>query len=442
MKATEFDATVIVRDGRAGLAEIAANRAVLSADSTYFARRFSLDTTRTVAVEDVAADAVRILISVCHDPSSLAKNTPKSMVAQAAYDLAVQFGFVKTRKHLLRLRILTGSDREQCRAFEKEWGLAETANSQELWDGLARRFNLFYMSALSRRNLIKVLESPQIILGYRDVLRVILEWKKMHPKESKLALDDFLRIARFEALSTAELGTLINNDAMPYSCELQNDVEKNRRFLAFSDFIVKDGRGFETVHKILIPNVEAPLNSPIESHFLRNGVAYITLPLTQESIYRWDRSQQRRHYRGQQYEQRADLIVARLPITVGPFAVSIWLFAKEGSLCGSVVIDRRLNGNKELSLQESLSEYKVQCLFSSKTKHIERGKFDRSILTPAGDAARSATMAEGRNDWEGAATCKIIHMNDVQNIMYSTNRGAITLETLVDVRLVVDLRTE
>ena len=44
-----------------------------------------------------------------------------------------------------------------------------------LWGVLARRFNIFYMTALSRRNLLDVLDSPELILGYRDMLRVIIE---------------------------------------------------------------------------------------------------------------------------------------------------------------------------------------------------------------------------------------------------------------------------
>lgn len=429
---SKFDATVVVRDGREGMVEIPVNRAVLTFDSTYFAERFRSDTdggsVGSVTVEDdVASDALRLLLSVCHDSNLSNKKAPKSLVAQASFELAKQFGFTTTtRKHLLRLRILTASERDQYMVYEKEWDLSTSSANVRLWDVLARRhFSVFYMSALSRRNLLYVLESPELTLGYRDMLRLIIEWKKIHPHEGRYALDDLLAHARFDTLSDQEVRVLIRHNAMPYGEQLRYRQATNRRYLSFVHFGITDSRGYETLYKVRIPNFDAPLNPAVDVE--KNGVVWINLPLTMETVRKWE------------FNSHVPLILARLSVTLGNYALSIWLFANQGALCVTVVIDRRLSGNKDESLEDSLRNLIMQCFVSSKTHHIPRGKFDINQLAPATDAARSKTLARNAADWDGALTCKVIHANDVRGLMYHASSHSIKLQTLVDVRFVKPL---
>lgn len=73
------------------------------------------------------------------------------------------------------------------------------------------------MTALSQKNLAAVLNSTELILGYMNVLGAIIEWRKVHPEEPTTCLDELYRLARFEALTAAELKFLAQKEVPLFS---------------------------------------------------------------------------------------------------------------------------------------------------------------------------------------------------------------------------------
>lgn len=412
--------SVVVASGT----EIKVSRGALVFDSAFFQRKFGANNKRvSVSIVDGSVDAFRCLLTLCQNNSREAIARRDKSLARAdssilteAIDLAERFEFRVTRKRLLRELILRTPEKGERALCEKIWKL--TPNALNLWDYLALNFNVFLKTALSDITLSKVLGSSELILSYRNVLRVIVEWKKMHPEADKAMLDTLLEHARFDCLSQEEIRVLIKSECMPHGQWLQQRIDGNRNGLVFLHMDRPDAPEYETVERIKIPDFAATLHAP--NQYKGYGAARIEMPLHDKKIYDWGRDPKPS---------------SRFFLTVGDFAVSLWFYSFDNWFFSTVVIDRRLKGNQEENLCKAVEGLSLQVFIKSQTAEYRKDDFIYTATYPAVDACRSKILSQHSREWQGTGY-QIMSSEEATNLVGASRNRNTVLQSFVDIRLV------